>query len=54
MGQEFKISAVDDILNENNDYVQKIANLKFTITAVEDRRIKSVSLVVTREEKIEE
>ena len=54
LGQEFEISAVDDVLNENNDYVQKIANLKFTITAVEDRRIKSVNLVVSREEKIEE
>ena len=54
IGQEFQISAIDDVLNKNNDYVQKIANLKFTITDVEDRRIKSISLSVTREEKIEE
>ena len=53
-GQEFEISAVDDILDENNNYIQKVANLKFTITAVEDRRIKSVNLSVSREEKIEE
>ena len=54
VGQEFEISAVDDILDENNNYIKKVANLKFTITAVEDRRIKTVNLVVTREEKIEE
>jgi len=54
VGQEFEISAIDEVLNENNDYIQKIANLKFTITAVEDRRIKAISLSVTREEKVEE
>jgi len=51
VGQIFELSAVDDVLDENNDYIQKVANLKFTITAVEERRIKSVTLSVDREEK---
>jgi len=54
VGQTFELKAIDDILDEHNDYIQKVANLKFTITEVEDRRIKSVNLVVDREEKKEE
>lgn len=51
VGKTLEFSAIDDVLDENNDYIHKVANLKFTITAVEDRRIKSVNLIVDREEK---
>ena len=51
VGKTLEFSAIDDVLDENNDYIHKVANLKFTITAVEDRRIKAVNLIVDREEK---
>lgn len=53
--QEFKITAIDDILNEHNDYVQTITNLTFKITKMEDRRITEVKLTLERNgETIEE
>ena len=54
IGQTFELKAIDDILDEHNDYIQKVANLKFTIVDVEDHRIKAVNLTVDREEKKEE
>ena len=42
------VNAVDDILNEHNDYVQISATLKFTITKTEDNRITQLALEVTR------
>ena len=54
IGQVIELKAIDDILDEHNDYIQKVANLKFTIVDVEDRRIKAINLVVDREEKKEE
>ena len=54
IGQTFELKAIDDVLDEHNNYIRKVANLKFTITDVEDRRIKTVNLTVDREEEIEE
>ncbi len=48
LNQEFKVTAIDDILNEHNDYVQTITNLTFTITKMEDRRITEIKLIVER------
>ena len=48
LNQEFKVTAIDDILNEHNDYVQTITTLYFTITKMEDRRITEINLKVER------
>ena len=48
LNQEFKVTAIDDILNEHNDYVQTITTLYFTITKMEDRRITEIKLIVER------
>jgi len=48
INQEFKITAIDDVLNEHNDYVQTITNLTFKITKMEDRRITEVHLKLER------
>ena len=49
LNQEFKVTAIDDILNEHNDYVQTITILYFTITKMEDRRITEIKLIVERQ-----
>jgi len=49
LNQEFKVTAIDDILNEHNDYVQTITTLYFTITKMEDRRITEIKLLVERQ-----
>lgn len=54
VGQTFELKAIDDVLDEHNNYIRKVANLKFTITDVEDRRIKTVNLIINREEIEEE
>ena len=48
LNQEFTVTAIDDILNEHNDYVQTITTLYFTITKMEDRRITEIKLIVER------
>ena len=45
LNQEFKVTAIDDILNEHNDYVQTITTLYYTITKMEDRRITEIKLI---------
>jgi CBS domain containing-hemolysin-like protein len=50
-GSVVKITAVDDVLNEKNDYISMIAHLTFEVTDVEDNRIKMVTLSVERQEK---
>lgn len=47
-GTTVKITAIDDVLNEKNEYVSMIADLTFTVEAVEDNRIKKVTLSVKR------
>lgn len=50
INDSFHITAIDDILNEQNDYIQTITNLYFTITKMEERRITEISLRVERGE----
>ena len=47
-GITVKITAVDDVLNEKNEYVSMIADLTFVVEEVEDDRIKKVILKVER------
>ena len=47
-GITVKITAVDDVLNEKNEYVSMIADLTFGVEEVEDDRIKKVILKVER------
>lgn len=54
VGMKVNIQTIDDILDEHNNYIQKVADLEFTITVVDDRRIKEVELVVTRKDIAEE
>ena len=49
-GTVVKVTAVDDVLNEKNDYVSMIADLTFTVEKVEDNRIQKVLLEVERRE----
>lgn len=49
-GTVVNITAVDDVLNEHNDYVSTVAELKFTVDKVEDNRIKRVTLEVKKSE----
>ncbi len=51
-GTIINITAIDDILNEHNDYVSTIAELTFTVESVEDNRIKKVTLVVKKSEGV--
>lgn len=53
-GTVVKITAVDDVLNEKNDYVSLIADLTFTVEKVEDNRIKRITLDVERTNSEEE
>lgn len=47
-GTTVKITAVDDVLNEKNEYVSMIADLTFEVVEVEDDRIKKVIMTVER------
>lgn len=49
-GTVVKVTAIDDVLNEKNDYVSMIADLTFTVEKVEDNRIQKVLLEVSRRE----
>ena len=49
-GTTVKVTAVDDVLNEKNEYVSMIADLTFTVEKVEDNRIQKVLLEVARRE----
>lgn len=48
IGEKYVVTAIDDILNEHNDYVQTITTLTFTITKMDERRIEELSLEVSR------
>lgn len=50
-GTTVKITAVDDILNERNEYISMIADLTFVVDEVEDNRIKKVILTIDRREQ---
>lgn len=52
-GTTVKITAIDDVLNEKNEYVSMIADLTFKVDAVEDNRIKKVSLTVERRDEVQ-
>ncbi|MBQ8451773.1 MAG: HlyC/CorC family transporter [Clostridia bacterium] len=47
-GTSVTITAVDDVLDEHNNYVSMIADLKFTVEKVEDDRITQILLEVNR------
>lgn len=53
-GSVVKIQTIDDILDEHNNYIQKVADLTFTITKMDDRRIKEVELEISRKDIEEE
>lgn len=48
IGTKYTVTAVDDILNDHNDYVQTITTLNFTISKVDERRIVELELEVIR------
>ena len=48
VGEKYTVTAIDDILNEHNDYVRTITNLTFTITKMDERRIVELELEVKR------
>ena len=50
-GTIVEITAVDDVLDEHNNYVSMIADLTFTVEKVEEDRIKKVILEVHRREQ---
>ena len=50
-GTVVSITAVDDVLDEHNNYISMIADLTFKVEAVEDNRIMKVVLTVERSEK---
>lgn len=50
-GTTVKITAVDDVLNEKNEYISMIADLTFVVDEVEDNRIKKVILTIARREQ---
>lgn len=54
IGEKFTIKAIDDVLNEHNDYVQIVTTLTFTITKMDERRIDELSLEVERGSQTEE
>lgn len=51
VGTTVKITAVDDILNEKNEYISMIADLTFVVDEVEDNRIIKVILSIERREQ---
>lgn len=50
-GTTVKITAVDDVLNEKNEYISMIADLTFVVDEVEDNRILKVILTIERSEQ---
>ena len=50
-GTTVKITAIDDVLDEKNEYVSMIADLTFEVVEVEDDRIKKVHLTIERREQ---
>lgn len=50
-GTTVKITAIDDVLDEKNEYVSMIADLTFEVIEVEDDRIKKVHLTIERREQ---
>ena len=50
-GLTVKITAIDDVLNEKNEYISMIADLTFVVDEVEDNRIKQVILTISRREQ---
>ncbi|HBB44787.1 MAG TPA: hypothetical protein DCZ34_01510 [Clostridiales bacterium] len=54
VGEKFTVKAIDDVLNEHNDYVQIVTTLTFTITKMDERRIDELSLEVERGSQNEE
>lgn len=50
-GLTVKITAIDDVLNEKNEYISMIADLTFVVDEVEDNRIKQVVLTISRREQ---
>ena len=50
-GTTVKITAIDDVLDEKNEYVSMIADLTFVVEEVEDDRIKKVHLSIERREQ---
>lgn len=50
-GTTVKITAIDDVLNEKNEYISMIADLTFVVDEVEDNRIKKVILTIERREQ---
>lgn len=48
IGEKFTVTAIDDILNEHNDYVQTVTILNFTISKIDERRIVELHLNVVR------
>lgn len=50
-GLTVNITAVDDVLNEKNEYISMIADLTFVVDEVEDNRIKQVILTISRREQ---
>ena len=48
VGEKYTVTAIDDILNEHNDYVRTITVLTFTITKMDERRIVELELEVKR------
>ncbi len=48
VGKVVEVTAIDDILNAHNDYVQTITLLTYEITKMEDRRITEIKLSVKR------
>lgn len=51
VGASVKVTTIDDILDEHNNYKSIIANLTFTINACDGDRITDISLVVERNTK---
>ncbi|MBQ8468135.1 MAG: HlyC/CorC family transporter [Clostridia bacterium] len=53
VGNKVKITAVDDVLDEHNNYVSYTTELEFTVTKCDDDRITELLLKVTHLEPIE-
>jgi len=49
-GTTVKITAIDDVLNDKNEYVSMIADLTFVVDKVEDDRIQQIILTIERRE----
>lgn len=50
-GTTVKITAIDDVLNDKNEYISMIADLTFVVDEVEENRIKKVILTIERREQ---